>query len=132
MKKSNGMNALLMELVIVLFFFVLAFTVLSQIYAHAFLTEQKAALKSEALFEAQNVSACLRGAREPRDVLKKQGFELTEAGWQKDFDGFCLQVQVETDEKQTGVCYRAEVEALYQEQTLFVLPASVYVQEVSR
>lgn len=130
MKKSTGMNALLIELVIVLFFFILSFSVLAQVYAHAYITENQAALQSEALFEAQNVSARLRAGTNPESVLADAGFEKTESYWQKDFEDYRMRVQCEAQEREAGVYYRMTVLAGTEEQEFFALPSSVYVGEV--
>lgn len=130
MKKNGGMNALLIELVIVLFFFILSFSVLAQVYTHAYLTENQAALESRALFEGKNVAALLAVGKNPETQLKEQGFEQTDKGWEKAFDGYALLVHAQKTEKETGVWWEMDVSALQEENVLFTLPAPCYIGEV--
>lgn len=136
MKKSQGMNALLIELVIVLFFFILSFTVLAQVYAYTYRTENTAALQSEALFEARNLSAHLRADGNPERYLA-EGAEKTEAGYLFTYDGYQLLVACQPERMEYGTYYHIEInavngaDALWTEQGQPVcLRASVYVPEV--
>lgn len=138
MKKSQGMNALLIELVIVLFFFILSFTVLAQVYAYAYRTENNTALQSEALFEARNLCARLRVQEDPERFLQAEAAKKTENGYVFACDGYELLVACEPEQMESGIYYRIRVDARQGENLLWMpdgeaifLNASVYVPEVN-
>lgn len=138
MKKSQGMNALLIELVIVLFFFILSFTVLAQVYACAYRTENDTALQSQALFEARNLCARLRVQDDPEQFLQAEAAKKTENGYVFICDGYELLVICQPEKMENGVYYRMQVDARQGESALWMpqgeeisLHASVYVPEVS-
>lgn len=139
MKKSQGMNALLIELVIVLFFFILSFTVLAQVYAYAYRTENNTALQSQALFEARNLCARLRVQEDPEQFLQAEAAEKTENGYVFACEGYELLVSCQPERMESGVYYRMRVDARMGENALWMqeneaifLNASVYVPEVDR
>ncbi len=131
MKKSNGMNALLIELVIVLFFFILSFSVLAQVYTHSYLTEKEAALESRALFEAQNVCALLQSAENPEETLVQQGFAKGAEAWEKEYEGYALSVHAQKQPQAFGNWWQMDVSAVKTDGVLFTLPASSYVEGVA-
>lgn len=138
MKKSRGMNALLMELVIVLFFFILSFTVLAQVYAYAYRTENNAALQSEALFSARNVMAQLRTEEDPQAFLQAHCDRQTEEGYLFSRDGYQLLISCQKEKMASGSFYRMEISAYNGAESLWMpdgqpvrLSASVYQPEVS-
>lgn len=137
MKKSQGMNALLLELVIVLFFFILSFMVLAQVYAYAYQAENTAALQNEALFETRNLSARLRAGGNPEAFLQNEAAEKTEMGYLLAYEGYQLQVACRPEAMENGVYYHIQVEALRDDDALWTedgqpvtMSASVYVPEV--
>lgn len=137
MKKTQGMNALLIELVIVLFFFVLSFTVLAQVYAYAYRTEKTAALQNEALFEARNITARLRSADNPEEMLLSWAGEKTEEGYYLEREGYRLLVTCDAEKREAGIFYRMDISALQDDKHLWqtddqsmCLNASVFVEEV--
>lgn len=139
MKKSQGMNALLIELVIVLFFFILSFTVLAQVYAYTYRTESTAALQNEALFEARNLSARMRAEGQPERFLQQEASEKTENGYLFPYDGYTLRVTCQPEQKEFGIYYHIHIDAVSGKDTLWTpegqpvsLSASVYVPEVDR
>lgn len=127
MKKSSGLNALLIELVIVLFFFILSFSVLAQVYAGAFVTEKKAAAQSRALYAAQNISARLQTGQSPEDA----GAVETEGGWQVAEEGFSLFISQGREVAGEGVMEHYVVSARQGETEMFSLPVDVYRPEVN-
>lgn len=130
MKKNGGMNALLIELVIVLFFFILSFSVLAQVYAHSYLTERDAAIRSEALFEAQNVCALLRAADAPEETLARAGFVPGDGQWEKECEGYSLVVKTEKNNLPAGEWWQMDVSAKQETDIWFTLPASGYIEGV--
>ena len=75
MDKSKRMNTLLVEILIVLFFFMLASTVLMDVFAHARQLSATAQARSTALEEAQNVAEQLYAADEAHEPLQEMGFD---------------------------------------------------------
>lgn len=138
MKKSQGMNALLIELVIVLFFFILSFTVLAQVYAYTYRTENRVAQQSDALFEARNLAEQLRSTQDPAAALLGMTDDVEENEYRIARDGYQLVVTCLPTETESGVYYEITIAArkdgdnlwTADEQT-FSLPASVFVPGVT-
>ncbi len=123
MKRSHGNNAVLIELVIVLFFFILSFAVLAQIFAGAYVTEERAQLQTRALHEARNMNALLYAAEDRSSFLSDR-----EGQWA--YDGFDLSVSLETEKTAVGTLERWQVKVLQEGQEMFSLPGACYVGEV--
>lgn len=138
MKKSQGMNAMLIELVIVLFFFILSFTVLAQVYAYAYRTENTAALQSETLFDARNVMARLRVEDDPQAFLQSQASRQTEDEYLLSRGGYQLLIICQPEQMENGVYYHIQISAHNGDSPLWItegqqvfLSASVYKPEVA-
>ena len=81
MKPRNRGNALLVELLIVLMFFMLAATVLMQVFAKARNLGDRARLTAAITAEAQSRADQLYAAEDPAAALTAMGFVQRENGW---------------------------------------------------
>ena len=81
MKPRNHGNALLVELLIVLMFFMLAATVLMQVFAKARNLGDRARLTAEVTAEAQSRADQLYAAADPLAALSAMGFVERENAW---------------------------------------------------
>ena len=124
MKTEKSSNALLIELVIVLFFFILSFAVLSQVFAGAYVTENRAEITSRALHEARNTNALLQtGNRSfPEDASLQEGTET----YVLEKDGYALHVETTDEITSCGLLHRWNIEAHWNGEVLFSLPGARY------
>ncbi|MBR3018539.1 MAG: hypothetical protein IKH57_15920 [Clostridia bacterium] len=81
MRSGSRSNALLVELLIVVMFFMLSSTVLLDLYATARNQSVRAGLLTTALNESQNVADRLYTAEDAEAALREMGFEQREGDW---------------------------------------------------
>lgn len=124
MKTGNRGNALLIELLIVVMFFMLASTVLLQVFSAARSQGERAGWLNEALNGAQNVADQLYAAQDSQILLKTLGFEKAEDGWTLEWDGYRTEVTEEREEKPSGTFFRRLVRVSRSGETLVTLPCS--------
>ena len=84
MKSGNRSNALLVELLIVVLFFMLSSTILLRVFSTAHQQNVRAGAITTALTEAQNVAEGLYAADDVEAELRKMGFELKENVWARE------------------------------------------------
>ncbi len=130
MKTGNRSNALLVELLIVVMFFMLASTVLLQVFSTAHNQISRAGIRTRALNEAQNVADRLYAARTQEDegaVLAHLGFSSDESGAQAlEKDGYTLTVHFDLQAREAGNMRLYTVEAYQTDELLFTLPVARY------
>ena len=101
MKSGNHSNALLVELLIVIMFFMLAATVLVQVFTTAEKQSRDSGQMIGTLNEAQNLTDQLYAADDPEAFLKDHGFILTGNTWSKADDDSKTTITVMISEKPT-------------------------------
>lgn len=126
MDKSKRMNTLLVEILIVLFFFMLASTVLMDVFAHARQLSATAQARSTALEEAQNVAEQLYAADDAHEPLQEMGFDVQDGTWLADRGEYVISVTVTETFTEGGVLRRMDVTAQREGEELFTLPCSRY------
>ena len=130
MKTGNRSNALLVELLIVVMFFMLASTVLLQVFSTAHNQISRAGTRTRALNEAQNVADRLYTAKTPEDedaALASLGFSSDESGAQAlEKDGYTLTVRFDSQAREAGDMRLYTVEAYQTDELLFTLPVARY------
>jgi len=85
MKRANRTNALVVELMMAVLFFMLASTVLAQVFGHARVVSNRAEVLTRALAAAQNTADRLYAAGDPEQTLSEEGFTQSEEGlWEKE------------------------------------------------
>ncbi len=130
MKTGNRSNALLVELLIVVMFFMLASTVLLQVFSTAHNQISRAGTRTRALNEAQNVADRLYTAKTPEDedtALASLGFSSDESGAQVlEKDGYTLTVRCDLQARKAGNMRLYTVEAYQTDELLFTLPVARY------
>jgi len=129
MKTGNHSNALLVELLIVVIFFMLASTVLLQVFTASRSQGQKAGAINDSLVAAQNVADRLYAAGNkengPVETLKEMGFQADAAsGWYLENEDYRLLVYLDTEDRPAGWMQKATVTAYQGEETLFTLPVA--------
>ena len=129
MKSGNRSNALLVELLIVVLFFMLASTVLLQVFATARNMSEKSAWITQALTDAQNVAERLYAADAPEAELTHMGFDLRGDTWVLEGESYATEVALSTEETAAGLLRRQEVRVVREGEQLLSLPVARY-QEV--
>lgn len=123
MKNEKSSNALLIELVIVLFFFILSFAVLSQVFAGAYVTENRAETTSRALHDARNVNALMQTGR---FLPEEEAFREENGVYVAERDGYTLHMEMKDEPTSCGLLNRWTIEAHWKGEVLFSLPGARY------
>ncbi|MCR5565736.1 MAG: hypothetical protein K6F61_02705 [Clostridiales bacterium] len=141
MKEGSRANALLVELLLVIFFFMISAAILVQVFADAKLKSRTAHATNASMLEAQNVAEDLYVAESPDTVLKNYGFNEKDGVWTLEKDGYELRVTVLEEETDAGVLRKCDVSGVEiahdqsgaeKETTLLTIPSTRYLpKEVS-
>ncbi len=126
MKRHNRSNALLVELLIVIIFFMLSSTVLLRVFATSHMQSERAGLITRALTEAQNAAETLYAAPDTESALMQMGFADQNGTWTLEKDGYCLSVVLTPQISEAGTLQRCAVSAFSGEDELFTLPVTHY------
>ena len=130
MKSGNRSNALLVELLIVVMFFMLSSTVLLQVFSTARSQSALSGKMIQALNAAQSMADQLYAANDPESVLTEMGCIQEEGLWRLPGDDFDLTVAISSDQQPFGELLRYQVQAVSGGQTLVDLPAARYQEAV--
>lgn len=123
MKKVNRTNALVVELMMAVLFFMLASTVLAQVFGHARVVSNRAEVLTRALAAAQNTADRLYAAGDPEQTLSEEGFTQSEEGlWEKEEEELRILASVSP-----GALRKSEVRVMLEEEELVRLPCSRYL-----
>ena len=132
MKEGSRANALLVELLLVIFFFMIGATTLVQLFADAKHKSIQAKEINQSMMVAQNVAEELYGSDDPEATLKALGFTEGETGWTWTNDGYTLTVTREDKETEAGVLLTFNVNASGDGKDFYTLPSTRYIpKEVS-
>ena len=141
MKEGSRANALLVELLLVIFFFMISAAILVQVFADAKLKSRTAKATNNSMLEAQNVAEDLYAADDPDAVLAGYGFAGGNGSWTLEKDGYYLKVTLREEETNGGVLRTYDVSGVERthdgsgeekETTLLTLPSTRYIpKEVS-
>ena len=104
MKEGSRANALLVELLLVVFFFMISAAILVQVFADARLKSRTAHATNASMLEAENIADELYAAKDPDVVLADYGFAAEDGGWVLQKDGYLLKVTLreeETEDRQS-------------------------------
>ncbi len=126
MRAHNRSNALLVELLIVVMFFMLSAAVLMQVFAKARSQSMAAGQISSAIQQAQNTAEVLWAAAEPREELTAMGFAEQDGAWTLEKDGYTLTVTGQEEQTSSGVLTRHQVTAAREDEVLISLPVARY------
>ena len=126
MKTRNLSNTLLMELLIVIFFFMIASTVLLQVFAGARSQNAKAELLTEASVEAQNLAEQLYAAGDTKALLLSLGFSENDGQWRLEKENYTEKVFFSEETAESGRFLRQQVVISAGEDVLIALPCSRY------
>ena len=132
MKEGSRANALLVELLLVIFFFMISAAILVQVYADAKLKSKTAHATNSSMLEAQNIAEDLYVSNDPDAVLADYGFTAQGDGWILEKEGYLLKVTRREEETASGVLRTYDISGVEGEKTLLTLPSTRYIpKEVS-
>ena len=126
MKSGSRSNALLVELLIVIAFFMIAGTTLLEVFTKAWEQGGHAGIVTHAINEAQNVAEHLYAAHDGQSELEALGFSLDGTMWVRDDGSYLLEAQSETQMRTGGVWRKQEVRVTLEDETILTLPCSKY------
>ena len=136
MKDRSRANALLVELLLVIFFFMISAAILVQVFADAKLKSRTAHATNASMLEAQNVAEDLYATNDPDAVLADYGFAAQDDGWVLEKEGYYLRVSLSEKETEEGILRTYEVSGTEKihdnsgnekEQILLTLPSTRYI-----
>lgn len=127
MRDSHRANTLLVELLIVILFFMLAATTIVELYATARQKSRTATTRTNAIMVAQNMADELYLTDDPEAVLKNYELTVGEAGWTGERDGYQISVTSEDVAKTGGTLRKMEISVIADEKVLFALPCDKYI-----
>ena len=132
MKEGSRANALLVELLLVIFFFMISAAILVQVFADAKLKSRTAHATNASMLEAQNIAEDLYAAEDPDAMLNAYGFTSKDGVLILERDGYFLKVTVREQETEAGVLRTYDVSGVEGDKTLLTLPSTRYIpKEVS-
>ena len=129
MKRGSRTNALVVELMIAVLFFMLASTILARVFGEAHRLSELSRIRSNALTAAANLADLAYAAADMDELARQEGLTAAENGsYEKtdEADGFTLTLRV-----QAGALRRASVEARSGDELIVSLPCSRYLPEGS-
>ena len=131
MKSANKSNALLVELLIVVMFFMMSATVLLQVFSMARSQSALSGKLIQASNAAQSAADRLYAAQDAESLLTEMGWTREEDLWRLPGDDFDLTVSISREEQPFGELLRYQVRAASKGQTLLELPVARY-QEAAK
>ena len=126
MRSGNRSNALLVELLVVILFFMLASTILLRVFSASRRQSDKAEIMTRALAEAQNVAERLYAEEEADGALIELGFEKAGEIWQRTNGEYTVKVSIESREESAGTLFEQAVSVYLGDELMTRLPATVY------
>lgn len=132
MKNRSRANTLLIELLLVIFFFMCSAAILVQVFASAKIKSRAAHAINASMLDAENIAEDLYSSDDPDAVLAAYGFTAQDGGWELQKDGYLLKVKLNSEETESGTLRSYEVTGVEGEQTLVKLPSTRFIpREVS-
>lgn len=125
MKKRNGANALVCEMLIVSLLFALSATVILRVFSAAYQESERAGAAERALCAAQNMAERFR-AGDGFEAYLQETAVYEDGVWRVEGDGYTLETAFSDEETQAGVLRRAQVRALCGGETVATLPCARY------
>lgn len=133
MKSRSRSNTLLIELLLVIFFFMCSAGILVQIFASAKLKSRTAHIINASMLEAENIAEDLYASDDPDAVLVSYGFTARDGSWELQKDGYLLKVVPQSEETESGTLRSYEITGVQGEKTLITLPSTRFIpREVSQ
>ena len=126
MKSGTRSNALLVELLIVVMFFMLSSTVLLQVFATARSQSAQSGKLTKAVNEAQTMADRLYASEDAESLLTEMGCTQEDGLWRLSGEDYDLTVSLDLEQRPYGELLRYRVQAVCDGETLVDLPAARY------
>ena len=124
MRSGSRSSALLVELLIVILFFMIACTILIRVFTEARHQSALAERLTLSLAEAQNIADRLYAAEDPGTLLDSLGFVRQDGTWILDAADYRMEADISEEPEAAGIWHRQEVRVTAEGETLFTLPCS--------
>ncbi len=132
MREGHRANALLVELLLVIFFFMLGATTLVELFAGAKHKTIQARATNVAIMEAENIADELYGSDDPEATLKDLGFTSDGGVWTLEKKEYTLTVTQSEEALEAGTLRLFKISGTGDGKDLFTLPSTRYLpKEVS-
>ena len=132
MREGSRANALLVELLLVIFFFMIFAAILVQVFSDAKQKSRTAHATNASMLEAQNIAEDLYAADNPDAVLADYGFAAGSDSWTLQRDGYLLKVTFREEATGSGTLRTYDISGIEGEKTLLTLPSTRFIpKEVS-
>ncbi len=132
MREGHRANALLVELLLVIFFFMLGATTLVELFAGAKHKTIQARATNVAIMEAENIADELYGSDDPEATLKDLGFTSDSGVWTLEKKEYTLTVTQSEEALEAGTLRLFKISGTGDGKDLFTLPSTRYMpKEVS-
>ena len=131
MRSGSRSNALLVELMIVVMFFMIAATVLLRVFVSSRNQSDRAELITTSIAAAQNTADRLYAAEDPEAELQSLGFVQENGVWVLTAERYQLVASVTEEAEPAGIFRRQSVRVSADGETLYELPCSRW-QEVNQ
>ena len=129
MRDSHRANTLLVELLIVILFFMLAATTIVELFANARQKSHTATIRTETVMTVQNLADELYLSDNPEEILKAYELAPSETGWTCEKDNYQINVTKEDSQQEAGVLRKVEISVVANGEVLFTLPCDKYIAE---
>lgn len=129
MRSGSRSNALLVELLIVVLFFMISATVLMQIFSAARMQGERSGELTRAGADAQNLAEILSASEDPEMTLEEMGFvpdNGIETMYRLEDSGLVTLVQCFEEIHGSGILMRQQIEIYKNDDLLVELPAARY------
>ena len=131
-ENGSRSNALLVELLLVIFFFMISAAILVQVFADAKMKSANAKAMNASMLDAQNIAEDLYASEDPDAVLTSYGFAAENGSWVLEKDGYLLKVTLQAEQTETGELRTYEIAGIRDGNTLLALPSARFIpKEVS-
>ena len=128
MKKHSTANILLMELLVVILFFMLCVSTLVEVFGAARSKSIFARAENAAMLKIENVESMLQATADLEAGLRENGFEKAETGWALKENDYILHLAVEEEPAEAGILRKLNFAAEQANGTpLFELPTVKYI-----
>ena len=127
MGNGKRQNALLVEIIIAVLFFGLTATVILDVFATAYLQTTYAAACNAAMMDGQNIAARIYVSDAPDALLEAEGFIAEGDVWQRNGEGYVLEVKLGVKAGETGELRTAQITAMRDEKAILEIPCAHYI-----
>ena len=127
MREGHRANALLVELLLVILFFMLGATTLVELFANAKHKTLQARATNVSIMEAQNIADDLYGAEDPEAVLQELGFTKNGDSWILEEKEYTLTVTQQEEAAEAGTLRTFTISAAGDGKDLYSLPSTRYL-----